>query len=59
MLPYGKDPGFLRAQADELNARKILKICRKTATEGLVGTPHVAGVLAHAPREATSGAEGW
>jgi hypothetical protein len=56
---YRKDPGFHRAQEDELKARKILKICRKTAEEGLVGTLPVADALAHAPREATRGAEGW
>ncbi len=55
---YGKDPGFLRAHEDELKVGKILKICRKAAEEGLVGKPHVADVLAHAPREATRGAEG-
>jgi hypothetical protein len=57
-FPYGKDPGFPRAQEDELKARNILKTCRKTDAEGLVGTPHVAVVLAHAHREATRGAEG-
>jgi hypothetical protein len=57
-FPHGKDPGFPRAQADELKARNILKICRKADAGGLVGTPHVAVVFAHAPREATRGAEG-
>ena len=52
-FPHGKDPGFPRAQADELKARNILKICRKADAGGLVGTPHVAVVFAHAPREAT------
>ena len=56
---YRKDPGFHRAQEDELKARKILKICRKTAEEGLEGTLPVADAIAHAPREATRGAEGW
>ncbi len=46
---YGKDPRFHRAQEDEL----------KAAEEGLVGTLPVADALAHAPREATRGAEGW
>ena len=39
---HGKDPGFHRAHEDELKVRKILQICRQTAEEGLVGTPHVA-----------------
>ena len=32
------DPGFHRAHEDELMVRKILKICRKTAEEGPIGT---------------------
>jgi len=54
--------GCDRAQEDELTVhckvRKILKICRKAAEEGLVGTLHVADALAHVPRELTRGAEG-
>lgn len=58
-IQHGKDPGFRRAHKDELKVRKVLKICRKTAEEVQVGTPHVANVLAHAHREASRGPEGW
>ena len=50
--------GCDRAREDEHKVRKILKICRKAAEEGLVGTLHVADALAHVPRELTRGAEG-
>ena len=41
--------GCDRAQEDELKVRRILKIYRKAAEEGLVGTLHVADALVAGP----------